>query len=702
MTLAVQELGERLAAERARRFVGREAQLDQLRARLAGVPAIGAAGRSRLFSVLWVHGPGGIGKSSLLAAYADAARAAGWSVALVDAGRVPPTPDGIRAPMREFGPDDRCVVIFDGAEQLSAVEEWLRDELLPGLPPETVVIIAGRRPPSHSWRSDPGWRELLHVIPLRNLTPNAVAALLDVERLPPALLEPVMRLTHGHPLAVSMLIDAICRSEAGMEVPDSLQDLPDVVSVLLRRLVDEAPSGLHRVALQVCAHAPATTEPVLRAVLPDTADAEISKLWDWLHGLTFVDETPIGLRPQEIARDAVEAELRSRDPAAYASIHRRLRGHVVDRLKAAAGDPEALQRAAADLLFLVRNHPVAGLGWDWDAFGQPPGEPVGDEHDAIIAMTRTAQGRRQAELAEHWLRRQPNGFRMFRDSAGQLAGYVARLALHAADPADIEADPGTAALWRFATEHHPPRPGEQVLAWRFLVDREPDERRPRLAGTLFGVWHLTDILLRPPTAWDFVANYTDLAHWEPFFRHWDFAHAPEADYRIGPTRYRVFAHDWRRVPVSEWLERTAARELGQHVALEAAAPAAELSRQEFAASVKQALRDLHRPHELVRNPLTASTMVQERLREQEEGRPDRVLRDLLYDAARVLESDPRDGSRFRVIDRTFLRPAPSQEKAAELLDLPFSTYRRYRDRGLEVITDWLWELDLGRSARRAS
>jgi hypothetical protein len=71
-----------------------------------------------------------------------------------------------------------------------------------------------------------------------------------------------------------------------------------------------------------------------------------------------------------------------------------------------------------------------------------------------------------------------------------------------------------------------------VIAWRFLIDRDPDERHPRLSATLFGVWHITDILLRPPTAWDCIANYSDLDYWQPFFDHWDFLHLPDADYRI--------------------------------------------------------------------------------------------------------------------------------------------------------------------------
>ena len=560
------------------------------------------------------------------------------------------------------------------------------------------MVIASRRPPGERWRSDPGWRDLLRVVSLRNLLPEAVRALLDVERIPGALLEQVMALTHGHPLAVSLLIDAVHRSGSGSDLPTTLGELPDLVAALLRRLVDEAPSARHRAALQVSAHAAVTTEPMLRAVLPDCDAEEVSELWDWLRDLTIMEDDQAGIRPHEVARDILEADLRWRDPHAYADIHRRVRGHVVDQLRASAGNPEALQQGVADLLFLVRSHPVAGVGWDWDALGEAPGECIeSTQFELIIAMTRAAQGDRQAELVGHWLRHQPEAFRLFRDSMGEVAGFVARIYLHLAQPEDIAADPGAAALWRYAQQHHPPRPGEQVVAWRFLVDRDPDERHPRLSATLFGVWHITDILLRPPTAWDFIANYSDLDYWQPFFDHWDFLHLPDADYRIDSIRYVTFAHDWRRIGVAEWLERTAARELGEPVS-QPVEPAAALSQQEFAAAVKEALRSLRQPHALVRNPLLASSMVQTALREHPDSRPDQILRGLLLEAADMLKSDPRADSQYRVLDRTYLRPAPTQEKAAELLDLPFSTYRRHRDRGIETITEWLWDRDIDSTA----
>jgi hypothetical protein len=697
-------IGHRLAHARARRFVGRTAELELFAARLEAAAANGATGVSdgtNLFSVLWIHGPGGIGKSTLLSAYAEAARKAESTVVQVDGGRVRPTPAGLRDAVSEFlinNADKRCVIMIDTAEQLAPLEDWLREEFLPTLPVETVVVIAGRRPPSERWLSDPGWHELLRVVSLRNLAPDAVGCLLDVEQLPRTLLNQVMTLTHGHPLAVSLLIDAVQRS--GVDLPATLQDLPDLVTALVRRLVDEAPSNQHRAALQVCAHAPVTTEPVLRAALPESDAAEVSELWDWLLDLSFVEETHDGLRPHEVARDVLEADLRWRDSDAYADVHRRLRNYLVDNIRAQRGNPDHVQQAAAELLFLVHDHPLLGPYWDWDGLGEGLRQPVEPEQtDLVVAMTKATQGEQQAELAAHWLRAQPEAFRLFHTPDGEVIGYAACLALHRARLEDIAADPGAAALWRYAQEHRPPRPGEQVVAWRFHVDHDPDESHPRASGTILGAWHIADMLLRPGTAWEFDAPYTDLAYWEPFLNHWDFVHVPEADYRIGDTRYLAFAHDWRRVGVADWLERTAARELGELVSSPPVEPSALLGQQEFGAAVKQALRDLYQPFALARNPLLASAMVQQQLGQGTDQRADQILHSLILQAAQSLKIDPRAEAYFRVIDRTYLRPAPSQEKAAELLDLPFSTYRRHRNRGIEAIADWLWDRDIESSAQ---
>ena len=82
-----ENLGKRLERERVRRFVGRAEQLDLFTTWLT----------DGSFSLLWVYGPGGIGKSTLLRAFAQAAGNPGYLLARVDGARVMPTTEGIRA-----------------------------------------------------------------------------------------------------------------------------------------------------------------------------------------------------------------------------------------------------------------------------------------------------------------------------------------------------------------------------------------------------------------------------------------------------------------------------------------------------------------------------------------------------------------------------------------------------------------------------
>lgn len=81
-------LGQRIQAARDRAFVGRGEELALFRATL------GADGS---FGVLYVHGPGGIGKSALLRRFATEARAAGRRVATVDGHTVDPSPAAFEA-----------------------------------------------------------------------------------------------------------------------------------------------------------------------------------------------------------------------------------------------------------------------------------------------------------------------------------------------------------------------------------------------------------------------------------------------------------------------------------------------------------------------------------------------------------------------------------------------------------------------------
>jgi hypothetical protein len=146
------------------------------------------------------------------------------------------------------------------------------------------------------------------------------------------------------------------------------------------------------------------------------------------------------------------------------------------------------------------------------AYINPP--PVGDQYvdelrpgdrASIVAMTTTWQGAEQAALAAYWVDRRPAAFRVFRAASGEPSGYAACLEL---GDDDLGADPGADAMWRYVQKHGPPRPGEQVRAWRFFLDRDHGQGSSP-SVTLFAACQVFDALTRDDTAWTVVGAYAD-------------------------------------------------------------------------------------------------------------------------------------------------------------------------------------------------
>ena len=82
-------VADRLKSARRRRFVGRTAELELFVAALAAPEPP--------FSVLWIHGPGGVGKTALLSTLAEAAADAGVGVVSLDLRAIEPSPPAFMA-----------------------------------------------------------------------------------------------------------------------------------------------------------------------------------------------------------------------------------------------------------------------------------------------------------------------------------------------------------------------------------------------------------------------------------------------------------------------------------------------------------------------------------------------------------------------------------------------------------------------------
>jgi hypothetical protein len=366
-------------------------------------------------------------------------------------------------------------------------------------------------------------------------------------------------------------------------------------------------------------------------------------------------------------------------------VFRAIRAYTLVRVRRSEGREQ--QRAIADLKFLFRNlrgvlSPVA-----WEVWGDHyPDRAVPADREVIVDLIRTAEGDRSGALAKNWLDRQADGFHVIRGPAGTIRGVIALLDLTRARPEDRDADPGTAAAWRHVEGTAPVRAGETVTQCRFVVDAETYQG-PSPTLNAVPILTLQHQLTTRHLAWDFL-TLAEPDRWVEYFAAADLPRAVGADFHVGGRRYGLFAHDFRRVPVEAMTERWTERALTDDaLLLPATAPEPELlvlAQTDFAAAVRQALRDLHRPDLLARNPLLRTRLVASR---PTKGGA-KALEELLRAAVASLATDPRDDRLFRALDRTYLRTPRTQEAAAAALGLPFSTYRCHVRQGLERVVAW--------------
>lgn len=681
-------LGEVLATRRRNRFVGRAAEVELVRATLES--------DDPPFSVLHVHGPGGIGKSSLLDVIDDAATLAGATVVRLDGRTLPPAPCSVLdalaealdvpdAPGAITGNDGRVVLLFDTYERLAGLDEWLRTDLLPRLPSTALTVIAARTPPDPGWRADPAWGELLRVISLRNLSPAESREYLRRTEVDPARHEQIVRVAHGHPLGLALLVDVVVR---GGEVADHPLTA-DLVAILLKRFVEIVPSELHRRALEVFALARVTTEDLLRAAL---AVPDAHELFSWLRGLSFGYPSDEGLYPHDLARDVLDADLRWRDGDGYRKVFHRVWTHIRGQLRSTTGRRQ--QRGIFDLKFVFRNLSGVLSPVDWESWGGRYPEPARPaDRETILDLVAAAEGDESAAIAAFWLDRQPDGFFVLREPDGSVRGLLGLLDLTRASPGERAADPGARAAWEFAQRQSPARTGEVLTQTRFIIDRECyQDPSPSMNAT--PVLTMQRYLCMPRLSWDFV-TLAEPDRWNDYFAAAGLPRASDADFELGGRRYGLFAHDFRQVSVDAWLDVVTERALSRELTAEPPAPipvALVLSQPEFADAVRQALRDWHRPDLLARNPLLGTRLLRDRASSVE---PDAAALDALLRAALdALAAHPRDDKLLRAVDRTYLRPAATQESAAAMLGLPFSTYRRHLTQGVARVVGWLWEREV--------
>lgn len=538
-------------------FVGRREELRLLQELLADDGPV----------VAHLHGIAGIGKSRLLAVFAQRARQAGATVVQLDCRGIEPTESGLLTELaiangRALGSAEKVaarlgevgakvVVALDTYEVLRLMDTWLRQVFLPILPHNVRVVLCGREAPVTAWLSDPGWQGLFRSIRLESLPAQDAAELLSRAGVPADDVKYLARTCHGHPLALT-LAASLRQTEpialgvgVGQRVVDELSGLflAHITAPQTRRAL-EAASVVRRVTL-----------PILSALLPDASPQDAQER---LRTLPFVQPERDGLHIHDAVREAIAARLRADDPQRHRAYRRSAYRHFMAELR---GTPVSdLWRYTADLLYVLDNPVVR------EAFFPSGG------HEYAVEPARREDGRAILEIIERhenlvsarhltrWWSETPETFAVTRHRAGSVAGFYCVF-----DPADVAGwlcreDPLTRG-WLAHLDRHPMPRQQRALFLRRWLSAEDGEAPCAVQAACWVDLKRKYLEFRPNLRRVYLA-LRDLEPYTAAAQELGFRALGEGGVPAGGDCYQSAMLDFGASSVDGWLARLVAAELG--------------------------------------------------------------------------------------------------------------------------------------------
>jgi hypothetical protein len=642
-------LGARVAARDRSRFVGRACELGLLERCL---------GNDSPASVVLVHGPGGIGKSTLLRELARRAEGRGFETFFVEGRELPPMPDALEAVLAGARNCDAPLVLIDTYERMTALDGYLRRGLLPSLPDRTIVVIAGRNPPDPNWFAG-GWEGIATELELDALDVAESMQLLAAYGLSDDRAPAVIDWAEGSPLALALAAetgaaDSDWRPEEGSE-------RPEIVRSLIRRLVESELDGVRLSALGVASIARVTTVELIGAVLPDVNAREVYRQ---LRALTFTEPLGDGLALHELVRKALHADMHRRDQERERELRRRIVDYLYEH--AQGGDP----LLAIEMAHLIENAAIKwGFGWEGSVDYRIDDLAPGDAEEIVRLLTERDFGEWWA-ISRRYFEESPERVAIARDREDRLCGYFICMS-PATAPEFAREDPLVGSWITHARSDA--RRGDSVL-WHTSIDFTGD-RRGRVQAMLGMAGILRSGTPNPRFAYMPInpSNPDALT----FARALGAEHIAALDFAFQGRRIECHRIDYGPGGLIAAQRRVVYAELGLAPPATPEPAPAGLD----AEAVREALRNFRVPHELARCPLATGETPDERVES---------VRALLRDAAeRAFGDNENERLLQRVLIRGYIEPAPSHEQAAIDLSLSRAAYFRRLRAAAERVAEYL-------------
>ncbi len=550
----VRELLDRRAAQS---IVGRNEEIAHLLESFDGKAPL----------VVYLHGIAGIGKTSLLGAFAVRARARRIPVIRIDCRLMEPTERGF---LQQLGTalgrktltleqaakhlarlSRRVVLALDNYEVFRLMDTWLRQVFVPALGDNVRLLLVGREPPSPAWVLAREWQGLFRRLSLEPLGNTDSVNLLRHAGLREEEAIRINRFTRGHPLALELAASAALE-RPGFDLRE--EAVHSVVQELAHIYLDDVDDPVVKRALEAASVVRRITRSILAVMLRDMR----GDLFERLRATPLMESRPDGLMLHDAVRGSIAAALRATDPSAYRdychAAWRQLRGEV-----RAAGALE-LWRYTADLIYLIENPVIREAFFPSQSprFAVEPAIAGDDKH--IRHITKKHEGDQAAKAIGLWWDRQTSAFSVARDAGDGVAGFYCMFDPRAADEALLARDP-VAYRWWHHVQSNRLASNEKVLFLRRWLSREEGEAPSPVQAACWLDIKRTYMELRPNLRRVYL-TLRDLPTYAPVALKLGFRPLEDCRVTLDGRIYHTAMLDFGPLSVDGWISGLVGAELG--------------------------------------------------------------------------------------------------------------------------------------------
>lgn len=331
-------------------------------------------------AMVFVHGPAGIGKSTVMADLAASLGAAGRPTTFIDGAAE--TAMTTRARLAN-ALEGAGTTLVDGWEHLPCdemVARWLRA----ARPSTGRLLVAGREPPSPELLAlGPG---LFRSFEVPALTPREADLLLETRGVATSRRPSLIARCDGNPLALHLLA-----------ATDDARE-PVALDAVIERFLGALPESSQRDTLEALAFVPFANQDTLETLLGGDAAGSFG----WLRRQSFVRTSQRGLHLHEALADALRRDLVWRKPSRARALVER----AVRRIETLARDPSAHAPETRAWIMRVCSILLAACPHDDLALALGRGAPdplTHDLHGQAATFIRETFGPTSASLFPRWL-----------------------------------------------------------------------------------------------------------------------------------------------------------------------------------------------------------------------------------------------------------------------------------------------------------